>query len=107
MEIRFPATAVPLAWKVDRGLDTAIWLKLSVPPRDVSALISASPFGGLTMRNDRRYPAANLREAWWRAEQAVNYQSAETQLSNGAWLSILIDCDDTQTSIVYLFWVNP
>ncbi len=107
MHIQFPKTVAPLGWHESEGVDVAVWLKIGLPTADLDTMLEGSPFAAVELRDDRWRMPADLDETWWRTHEVRDFRFAEADLRDGSTLSMLIDLDDENTAVVYLFWMDP
>ena len=103
--IVFPPSAVPqLYWEI-RGMDDALFLKLTLPKDAFPKFIAAAPFAGTKMTIPKDFPNATLRYFNdWMPRPPQNFQICDPSLPNARYLRCIFDFDDPQTTTIYLMW---
>lgn len=105
MEILFPAEAKPLGiWKQEEP-NESIKLKLEMSRSELQLLMQQSPFKGKPLAGDSD-AAFGPNLDWWDPGKKKNMKVGFVQLTEqDADLSIGIDDEASDTTIVYLVWV--
>lgn len=106
MHLTFPASARLLGFhKLSGGPDDFVYLKVELRRADLLAFLKKSPFAGVQMRGDWRFPTPPDRDLdWWDVDRPKHFQSGQAMLPGPCGLDILIDEDQKDIVIVYLVW---
>lgn len=100
--ITLPASAEPIAYREERGMDDALWLQVRMPAADLPALLGSSPFKDSKLGGTDK-SIEGCFSAFWKAPPA-RYRSGQESLPNARVLNILIDESDPANVVVYLMW---
>lgn len=117
--IKFPASSVQKLYWEERGMDDALYLKVSLPIDDLSTFISAPPFSGVkissynalseTKGGDARIKALESQMMFdrfraWIPHQPKTIRYCEPELPNARFMNCLFDCDNPKEVTMYLMW---
>lgn len=100
--ITLPASAQPIGWREERGMDDALWLQVRMPARDLQTFLDSSPFRGVTLRTNDQYPISRFQEFF--TTPPVHYRAGQQKLPNARVLNMVIDESDTTNVVLYLMW---
>lgn len=100
--IALPASAQPIGWREERGMDDALWLQVRLPASDLQTLLDSSPFRNVTLTTNGQYCLTQFQSFF--ATPPVRYRAGQQSLPNARVLNILVDEGDTTNVLVYLMW---
>ncbi len=103
--IVFPPAATPQLYFETRGMDDALFLKLTLPADAFPKFIAAAPFAGTKMEGPKDFPDATLHYfSDWMPRPPKNFQFCEPTLPNARYMKCVFDFDDPKTTTIYLMW---
>jgi hypothetical protein len=100
--ITLPASAQPVGWREERGMDDALWLQVRLPASDLQTFLDGSPFRGVTLTTNDQYCLTQFQSFF--AAPPVRYRAGQQSLPNARVLSMVLDESDTTNVVVYLMW---
>ena len=98
--VTFPASAELIAWREERGIDGAVWLKFKIPAADFQAFIDKSPLQKTPLAASDKYQEHQFRDLL--PVTPTRYRAGQQALPSGRVLNILADESDPKTVVVYL-----
>jgi hypothetical protein len=102
-KITLLASAQPVGWREERGMDAALWLQLRMPKTELQSFLDGSPFRSATLNTNDQSLVFKFRDFF--PTPPVHYRCAEQALPNARFLNILIiDESDTTNALVSLMW---
>lgn len=99
----FPADTVLLEVRAERGLDDALFAKIAFRVGGWGRFVRSASLSEADFTEDKRYLLGPDVGAW-DPERPVSLPTAQSQLSNGAYLNIGVDRHDPIQVFVYLMW---
>lgn len=100
--VSLPASAQPLGWHQNRGMDDGLWLQFRIPRADFQTFLDSSPFRSASLSTNDRY-CINLFKMFW-AAPPLRYRAGQQTLPNARVLNLLVDESDATNAVVYLMW---
>ena len=100
--ITLPASAQPVAWMEERGMDTALWLEVRMPAADVAQFLDSRPLQGVSWSRSDAYQLHQFREFF--SQPPARYRAGQQALPNGRVLNVLVDESDPTQATVCLMW---
>jgi len=105
----FPEKTHLLNAAVEHGIDSGIYLKIQIKPKDLETFLKEPVIGKIDLYNSsqqQRYPGFldNEESDWWKVSKVNNWEAGEISFPDGSYLDILIDYDHTDDYIIYLTW---
>jgi hypothetical protein len=102
-KIVLPASAQPVGWHEERGMDAALWLQVRMPESDLQSFLHGSPFRTAKLSTNDQSLVFKFRDFF--PTPPVRYRCAEQELPNARFLNILIiDESATTNALVSLMW---
>ena len=100
--ISLPASAQPIGWREERGMDKALWLQVRMPARDFQRFLDSSPFHEKTLTANDPYQISQFRE--FLPKPPARYRAGQQSLPNGRVLNMVVDESDAANVVVCLMW---
>jgi hypothetical protein len=100
--ISLPASAQPIGWREEHGMDEALWLQVRMPVQDFQRFLDNSPFHGSTLTSNDPYQISQFRE--FLPKPPAHYRAGQLSLPNGRVLNLVVDESDNENVVVYLMW---
>ena len=100
--ITLPASARPVGWREERGMDDALWLQVKLPASDLPSFLEASPFRGVELADHDEYSLHQF-EPFFSAPP-TRYRAASLTLAGARVLKMVIDESVATDAVVYLMW---
>jgi hypothetical protein len=102
-KITLPASAQPVGWREERGMDDALWLQVRMPRTELQSFLDGSPFRNTKLSTNDQSLVFKFRDFF--PTPPLRYHCAERQLPNARFLNIIIiDETDTTNALVSLMW---
>jgi hypothetical protein len=86
------------------GPDDAVHLKIELPSSALAAFLDQPPFVSAKWSSSDSRVTDVAKWPEWRPSQVKQFRSEQFKLPNGEAIQVLIDDDQEETKVVYLFW---
>lgn len=70
-KITLPASAQPVGWREERGMDAALWLQLRMPKTELQSFLDGSPFRSATLNTNDQSLVFKFRDFFRRRQFTI------------------------------------